>query len=176
MVDWLNSNKEALAALASLMTIGAILAGVIWFAWRRMRYPRATVEQKINHYHLDNGQILLRNAITVSNTGNVLLSIRRVIVRVQQILPIEGKVQDCINTALAKKHQEVSWPEIDSKESRWNKNEFEIEPGEIDHLEFDFILGTEINLIQVYCHVKNQKKWTRDIGWPRTRIYSLTDN
>jgi hypothetical protein len=172
----LSTIKEVLDALQSLATIAAIIGGGIWFLSRRQRYPRADVTHNITHKVLPDGKLLLHVAVRISNKGEVLLTLISGITRVQQMLPLSSSVVESINEGLdpVKKGQtEIEWPPLYSRESEWKEGKLEIEPGESDHINHDFILEAGVQTVEVYTYFKNAMKSGKEIGWQLTTVYDL---
>ena len=174
-MNWLVKHAEALDALSSLTTFIAIIGGGLWFLLTRQRKPRSLVSQKFEIFPLAGEKTLLRATISIENIGAVLISVKYIRVHLSQVLPQSEQVSAQIDEALIDKRREVDWPDIDTKESEWNGSDFEIEPGETDQVEFDFIISDGLKKVQIYSYIRNHKKWFREIGWSKTSLYSLAD-
>jgi len=172
----LSTVKEIADIVQAFFTVAAIIGGGIWFYRRRQRYPRADVTHAITHKALPNGKFLLHVAVTISNKGEVLLSLISGVTRIQQMLPLPASVLDTINKGLdpVKKGQtEVEWPLIGERKPKWGEGKIEIEPGESDHIDIDYILEGSVKSVEVYSYFKNASKRGKEIGWQLTTVYDL---
>jgi hypothetical protein len=120
--------KEKLEIIQSIVTIFAVLVGGFWtytlFVKERENYPHATIEHALSHIALSKGINLLRVSMTVKNTGTSILEIKKMFIRVQQILPVPpcADTQPCaadqVNKALReveRKEDRFSWPLISER-------------------------------------------------------------
>ncbi|HUV89039.1 MAG TPA: hypothetical protein VMY80_05250 [Anaerolineae bacterium] len=161
------------------LTITAVLAGAYWFFARRLRYPRANIEHIITHKLLPDGKLMLHVAVVISNTGEVLIRFRSAEVRVQQILPLHPELAKRVQSGhnLVKDgHIEVEWPVLASRSHQWGEErEFEIEPSEKDVVPCDFILDSNVEVVEIYTHFTNvRKRRGKPIGWCATTIYDVS--
>jgi len=166
--------------LKDIFTVVAILVGGIWsyllFVRKRQKFPRANISHKITHKPIDDNKVLLHLDVGISNAGDVLISIISGIVRLHQIVPAPDELLSTIrsgNDPISEEKNEYDWPLIAEREPKWEKRNFEIEPGETDHANFDFIIDNDIETIEIYTYLKNKKKRFREIGWNLTTIYDL---
>ncbi len=53
----------------------------------------------------------------------------------------------------------------------------EIEPGESDEAQFDFLLDEKVEMIVLYSHFTNKKKHAgeKSFGWHKTTLFDLRD-
>ena len=68
---------------------------------------------------------------------------------------------------------EIHWPLLKSRDLYFEKRGCEIEPGEKQDIQFDFIISKNIQTVAVYTFVKNKKRRDREIGWDSTTIYEI---
>jgi len=105
----------------------------------------------------------------------------------QQILPLTkcGSDNNCHNYEIKKsikdrregKNQFVEkfpWQTLANIQKKREKP-IEIEPGEYDELDFEFIIESNIKLIRVYSFFLNQHKRENEIGWSISDIYSTSN-
>ena len=62
---------------------------------------------------------------------------------------------------------------IAGREWTWNKSGFEIEPGESDAVEADFVISSNVKTVQFYAFLRNPMKDNEGLGWTTTALYSL---
>ncbi len=170
--------------ILNLAQAAALVVAAVWaynkFIRQRERWPRATMEHKIQHIDLGNKQRLLRVVEKVTNTGTVLLRLAERKTWIQQILPADRGLLAAFE---AGDSLEAPWPAIGkSHEIRDQSASPEIEPGESDHFEHDFLVDLDVEVVQVYSHFQNVRRnprWRRLLrrkdnrGWPLTTIYDL---
>lgn len=178
LTEW----KEIAQIAQSVFTIIAVLVGGIWGYWlfvkNRQRYPRAQIEHSVFHRAISDDKILLHVIVKVSNLGNVLLSLVSLDTRIQKILPSSDEFIESIRKGLDTVDEgeaEIEWPLIGSRELNLEKDKYEIEPGETQGIDCDFILGSDVEVIALYTYLKNVSKRGREIGWDSTTIYTLWD-
>jgi len=164
----------------SLATIIALITGGIWgyllFIKRRQKYPRANVTHFIIHKPLSEDYVLVHVDLSISNSGEVLLSLLTTETRIQQILPVPSEVLDLVNSGIdpvKESETEIEWPLLTLRSCKWKKGEKELEPGETDQTSYDFILSAEIKTIEVYSYIKNITKRGKEIGWGITTVYDI---
>jgi hypothetical protein len=93
-------------------------------------------------------------------------------VYIQKIIPLDKSIEDLINNnqhPISKEYKIVSWPLLD--EPYKSKINVAIEPGEIDKLEYEFIIPSYIETIKIYSYFENKE--SHPIGWSQTTIYDL---
>lgn len=169
--------------MQSLGVIIGIIVGGYWtyrgFVQNRQKYPRANLSHKIFFIELPNNKKYLQVKVIITNIGNVLICLECGFTRITQILPFEEDINEFDSIEC-----EIEWPMIDKKSISSGNKKCEIEPGESDELNFDFIIDSDINLINIYSYFSNIKKKSifskmikreRDIGWQITTIYNLKE-
>ena len=176
----LSKLKDLADIVQALFTTLAIGVGGFWsymlFVRRRQKYPRATLRHEVEQRFLGEGMVLLHVATTISNTGEVLLSLASAETRVQQIIPPPS---DVINSAKNGKdpvkagETEVGWPLLCHRKMSYEKGQFQIEPGESDSIHYDFFLNDEVRSLELNTYVKNQKIRKRDVGWNVTTLFDM---
>jgi hypothetical protein len=166
------------------------------FIEQREQYPHANIEQKLSHVALIDrpGNVaervlgvpisafhsilpvnLLRVVIELTNVGKTLMTTGDAIIRVQQILPPACQkvgpcvVRDEIGAAINNvKRQEdrFSWRLIGERVTSFDRP-YDLEPGEKQSFEFEFVTPSEVKLVLVYAYFRNDKRCGegREIGW-----------
>ena len=177
----------SLSQLETVVNIGgscattlALFVGALWtyllFVRKRQKYPRARLRHRITHRDVGLGKVLLHVDVVVSNTGDVLVSLVESVTRVQQLLPLPDRVSEKIlagKDPVKSGESEVQWDELDSHKVKWKKGDCQIEPGDTQEINHDFILGAEIRTVEVYSHVTNEAKRPSELGWDLTTLYDL---
>jgi len=178
----ITSCKETIDLIEAIFTILAIIVGGVWGYWlfvkNRQRYPRANVSQSIIHKDLGNKKTLLHVDVLITNIGNVLLEIISLKTKASQILPLPGDIKKTITDGqdpVLEGETEVDWPIIDSREEQFEKSECEIEPGESQSIQFDFFIDSDVELIEIYSSVVNEKKRKLDLVWDSSTIYEMRE-
>lgn len=176
---------QAFATAAALgvgvmWTIVGGIVGAIWTVWqfrrRRERFPRARIEHLIAHRPIGEGKVLLHMDVRISNIGEVLLFLVLLETVIQRVLPLPAKVADSImqgSDPVPEGSTEVAWPLIESHRKEFAKDECEIEPGESQDIQFDFILGDHVQTVLVYSYLLNERKRQRKLSWDSTTLYDL---
>ncbi len=94
--------------------------GLYSFYKKRQKKPRANITHHITHRQIGNKKILLHVAITISNVGDVLITLGYSETRIVRILPLSTTFSDAINQGqnLVKDDEtEIQWPEVEFKKS-----------------------------------------------------------
>lgn len=172
--------KAIASIIQAIVTSAGIVVGGVWtymvFVKKRQKYPRASVRHDISHRNLGGGHVLLSVRATISNAGEVLLSLESAETRVQQVLPPLATLLDDVKKGkdpVPTGETEVGWPLLCSRKSKRKIGEFQIEPGESDSIQYDFILSEEVGTVEIYTYLKNEAVHKRNIGWNVTTIYDL---
>jgi len=155
------SRFKEIADIAQVaVTVAAVVVGGIWSYWlfvqNRQKYPRAGITHRIMHKHAGNGKLLLHVGVTISNLGDVLLSLVALETRVQQVLPLPDEVLEAIGKGqnpVTEGETEVAWPLIDSQKLELERGECEVEPGESQEIHHDFIFDADAEVIEVYTYL-----------------------
>jgi len=191
----LSTWELAMDIIVGLTTAIGIVVSGIWayrlFVRKRQKYPRATVSHAITHKPLSGDKVLLHVELTISNIGDILISLGSLATWIQQVLPPPAEVLDLLRDerAMVKDGEsEYGWPEIGSCDLDFHAQkpekgpgdgkrevEPEIEPGEREEICFDFVLASGVQVIKVNSYVKNEAKPDREIGWNLTSLYDLAD-
>jgi hypothetical protein len=174
--------KDILGIVEIFVTIIAIIIGGIWGYWlfvqNRQKYPRASIVHCISHRHIGSDKLLLHVNATISNVGEVLLSLIHLETRVQQVVPLADDVLDLVSTGenlVPEGETEVAWPLIALHEVRLERGKCEVEPGESQEIHHDFILDTEVKTVEVYTYLINEKKRDHEIAWDLTTLYDIDE-
>jgi hypothetical protein len=206
--DTLRVSAKDIAAIAeSYAKILALAAAGFWtyvlFVRQRQRYPRATIRETGVLRRLDKDRNLLTVGVQLKNIGQRLIEVDYITVVVQQLAPLS---QSAITRALgthnprnAADRREILWYRIGLRLTRFENPHLEIEPGESEHLEFDFTVAPSVRTIKVQTHVENVAKrrtirnWllakfpqsarisimqrsARYLGWQCTSYYNLPED
>jgi hypothetical protein len=178
----LSTVKDLAAIAQAVATVAAIIVGGVWsymlFVRTRQRYPRAKIDHYITHRIMSGSNVLVHVGVTISNKGDVLLSLISAQTRIQQVLPVNAEIMDSISEGrdpVPKGEREIEWPLIgSSRKSTWEPGKREIEPGESETIYYDFIIESGIQAIEVYSYFGNASKPERAIGWNLTTLYDIT--
>lgn len=181
----LNNLKDVLAVIQSGFAILQALFVIIslgmaarWYFLRRRIYPRLQMTQEVSHFIVSDEKVLLRVKLTFENKGEILLKVGKGYVWLQQIFPVIPTSETDIALAeddslLDDKPIEVGWPIIDERYLDTPCTCRELEPGEVDEINIDFLVNNEKTTLLVYTFVQNPKR--KDIGWQRATVYEVPD-
>lgn len=176
---WLERWKDYADATSSTITvIGLVIAGV-WtymrFVRKRQRFPRANVAHRIADWPVV-AQRLLRLVVRVENLGEVIVRVRTIRAAVMQVLPTPPNVAEAISEGrdpVARGSSEILWDTLGDRHCDFSGDGCEVEPGETEEFIFDFVIPSEVIKVQVYTHVENITKSTKNIGWNTTTIHDV---
>lgn len=171
------------AKVADVVVKGsAILVAAIWtwilFIKRRQRFPRARVRHSIEARLLTKEKRLVRLSVTVENLGDVLIEIASGEVWLQRVLPISKEIATALasqksDDTLYNDNTEVQWPTVGKEHALSPNPPHEIEPGEHDSFDFDFVVDADVSTLLVNSHIENIKKRKKEIGWNCSTLHDL---
>lgn len=171
--------KEPVQTIQAVVTIIALLMGGIWsynlFIKHRELYAKADIQHKIATVRLTNDKILLRVAVSIHNSGNVLLPLREGEVRIERVLPLSDVSQEKLGKdgGLIVDANLHLWPTIKLLPLKWQRGQFNIEPGEQDEIPADFVLSSNLEVVNVDTHLTNPSN--PSLGWRHSTIVNLMD-
>jgi len=179
----LSQIEQMVSIVRDVATVLAIAAGGAWsyklFRQKRQKYPRATIEHKITHRRVCYDRVLLHVEVVVSNVGDVLIELVESATIVSQILPLPADLKDRIAAGqdpVEEPKTDVDWPALGSRENRWQKQDCEIEPGEVQGIQRDFVLDDDVRSVHVYSYVINEEKRSEELSWDVTTLYDIADS
>lgn len=176
----LSKFKDLSEAVKNLVTAGGIIVGGLWtwllFVKKREKFPRADLTHTLTHRVLAKGQRLLHLEVKIANIGEGLLSLVSAKAWVQQILPPPQEFLNALRKSedpIKKGQTQYAWPSLAERETDWQTNPIDIEPGENDQINYDFVVDPDAETIQIYTYFKNVQRKEREIGWHLTSVYDL---
>ena len=177
----LSQIEQIVTIVRDVVTVLAIFAGGAWsyklFVQKRQKYPRASIVHQITHRHIGHDKVLLHVEVAVSNTGDVLIGLVDSATVVSQVLPLPTEVGErvaAMQDPVKEPKTDIDWPILASRENRWAKHKCEIEPGESQGIQRDFILADDIRSVHVYSYVVNEEKRPEELSWDVTTLYDIT--
>jgi hypothetical protein len=180
VTNWTEIAQAWADVVSKAATIVAMVVAGFWtwllYVRQRLRFPRAQVDIAVDHAELVTDKRLVHIAIRIVNVGTVVLKPQFAEARVRQVVPVVRAIAATFRAGcdpIPQGKEELEWPVIVSR--KWSPA-CEIEPGESDTLHTDFVLESEVQLIQVYTFVGNPTKKQKDFGWSHTTFVSLAKN
>jgi hypothetical protein len=162
--QFFSNHKDAFEALKDLFEVVAIIVGGIWtyqiFILRRGKYPRAKLEQKVLCWPVAAGKIAVRVTVTIHNTGEVLLKLASGFTWLQQVKPLLPDFEEILKTRrdpVKDDETEVQWPLLGER-YYFRCSKMEIEPGESDDVNSDFVIDSPAETLLIYSHIENETK------------------
>jgi hypothetical protein len=170
--------------LQSIVTVVAVIIGGIWtynvFISERKNYPHANATLTVAHAKLSDQAVLVRVVAAVENTGTAQMLVNRVVVRVQQIKPMQ-KEKECVdpnrcaptevNHALnerSRTENKFSWPLLQKREVDFDRA-IRVEPDETERLDFEFVIRPAVKMIYVYAYFDNvgveSERWWQKVAY-----------
>jgi len=179
--DDMETVKDIASIMQSIITMLAIIVSGFWGYWvfikNRQQYPRMKLSHLITYRRIEKQKILLHINVTVQNVGGILLSLNTEETRIQKVIPLPETVAECIDKGIdpvtAGESAICTWTLLGSHVTSFQKNLFEVEPGEVQELHHDFVIPDTIKTVLVYSYLKNIKKRNREIGWNLITFYDI---
>lgn len=186
--------KHMITVLKDVTTIVAIIIGGIWtyraFIRRRESYPKAKVTHRITCRIIPevHDSILLQVCAIVENIGDIMLELDYDSIQIQQVFPlidyfkylIEHDLDPVVHNELLNgqekkgtKYTEILWPTLINRERDFQDEKVEIESGESQEFNYDFILKKNVLVIRISTYYRNIKKAKRSLGWGLVTIYEI---
>jgi hypothetical protein len=177
--------KDWVDIAQSVVTIAAVFVGGLWtydvFIKERHDYPHANIEHKTTHLSLTEKMLLLRVGLDLTNAGSSLMEIDQSTIRIQQILPAASCSNDpCTasqlkeaSAAVGRKDDRFAWPLIAERDV---KSTIEIEPGEKQSLDYEFVIPSTVKAVRIYTYFRNDRRSRkgREIGWYASSYYDFS--
>lgn len=180
---WVGNSITLLDLSQLFFNFASVLAIAIGGAWalsifiqNRERILRADLKQKASHYYFPGNKVLVRVELLLENRGKVLLPVREMEVRIQQILPLHGDVETAFNADRNPKvdeDTEFPWETIAFQNNKFPEGHIFIEPGESQEFVYDFLVEDDIDLISVYSYVYVHRSKNPLLSWDKTLTYSV---
>jgi hypothetical protein len=172
---WIQTLVAWSDVVSNFAQVVALLVGAAWaynkFVLNRERWPRATLAHQVQHFDLEDGRRLVRVVEEVRNPGSILVQLSARITRLQQVLPMEASP---LQELEAEMKQEAGWLQIGEHKAEPGASEARIEPGETDRFEHDFLIDDEVEVLQIYSHMRNVAQGgNSDLGWTLTTLYDI---
>lgn len=169
--------KDFFDILSKVITSLGIIIGGIWtyrlFIKQRLGLPKVEINLGIDEVKLHNELKLIHAHLKLVNTGTVMLTSDRAELRLKQVYPIPDGLKPSFKKGfdpVLRGNTEIEWPMLAGRQWEWEKGEFEIEPGESDSLNADFVINADVEVAEFYFFIANANKKKQGIGWSLTRI------
>ena len=107
----------------------------------------------------------------MNNKGNIPLVLKSGDIRIQKVLPLSSKIIKILEkdrSPILPDEFKVPWPLLDHFEPNLNIN---IEPGEDDRSNYEFIIPSYIKTVRIYTAFTNPEK--PQLVWAESIIYDI---
>jgi hypothetical protein len=181
---FLDSQKDRITSIQSLVTILALFVGGFWtyriFIEQRQDHPRLKVEHRIQYWKISSEQVLLSVDEVLTNTGSVKVDLPGGIIRVIQVMPLPPSVAAELSIAQqtpthsraeASIYDPTKWYVLVDSHRTWKSGSVVIEPGESDTVPNEFIIPAAVRVVAVYSFVNNPEN--ARLGWNGLTYYDL---
>ena len=154
----------------SIVTVAAIvIAGV--FAWRngiifRHRSPHIDITHEVTHRAVSEGYIHLAVTINLHNGSNVKVEFRDALFVLQLLAPMpDGEIErlyyDVPEHPQTEEPFAVQWDKLEEIWSRWDKDEFSVEPGETAAHTIEFVVPSDVASVLVTTYMYNSRTMSK---------------
>lgn len=166
---------------AILISIGIVVGGFwtyLMFVRERLGFPKVNIDLNIEDIDHPPNKRIVHVEIQLKNIGRVILKSDYSELRIRKVVPIPEEISSLVEKGddpVAEGRTEIEWPLI-VKQREWQKDkDFEIEPGETDFLHADYVINSEIKVVEFYFYLANakKKKKKQNIGWTQTKIHKF---
>ncbi|MBP6828958.1 MAG: hypothetical protein KA165_20485 [Saprospiraceae bacterium] len=170
--------KNISGVIQTTIAILALMVGGIWtyrlFVLKRQRYPKADIEHDFKVIILTNDKSLLIVTVTLRNSGEVVIHLKKGEVRISQVLPLQSDELESLNAGRdirktmidrieADKHlwptEIIPWPELHYAQLTQPRI---VEPGNSEQIVYDFVIDSTVKVVRIqsFCRhsMFNHKK------------------
>lgn len=188
--------KDVAQGAQALTTSVAIVVGGIWtyqkFIEHRKNKPKPSITLEGKSFPLTAYQRLLRVEVDIKNDSEVLITLNTCYVWWQQILPLDTDTnfEQYIleyqgnprasplwyqksaegHVLLESKFDQINWPCVDTPREVLLNN-LALEPGEVEHLAFDFIISRKTKLLTISVAIESSD--LPNTVWQATTLYEI---
>lgn len=150
----------------SVFTVAAIvIAGT--FAWRnrsifRHRSPHIDITHEVTHRATSESYVHLAVTINLHNGSNVKVEFRDALFVLQLLAPmtdseVEGLYYEVPENQQVEEPFAVQWDKLEEIWSRWDKDEFSVEPGETAAHTTEFVVPLDVASVLITTYMYNSK-------------------
>lgn len=170
--------KNISGVIQTTIAILALMVGGIWtyslFVLKRQRYPKADVEHGFKLVKLTENKNLLIVTVTLRNSGEVVINLRKGEVRISQILPLQSDMLESLNAGRDIRKvmidkietdknlwptEIVPWPELHYAQLTQPRI---VEPGNSEQIVYDVVIDSTVKVVRIqsFCRhsMFNHKK------------------
>lgn len=177
LVKWIypTSFKDFLQIIQSLAAIIIIIGGLRWFFKRRKHLPRANVSQKLDYFLEPNDKLFIMIEITITNPGDVALSLDAGYIAIYQVKPYTTEVKNAIDN-----NKEALFKELYKYNISW-KPSMVLEQTITDVFPFQFVIDAKVKdsqsqdtLLETFQAVSYfPNTYEPDYGWGITTTHKI---
>ena len=168
--SYIIDNAEAVVTIinsaeAALTIIAIVIAGIV--AWRngiifRHRSPHINITHEVNHRAVSDRYNHLAVTITLHNSSRVKVEFRDGLFVLQQVAPMgDDEVERLYYSAPEDPQTEdpfaIQWETLEEIWSRWNKDEFSVEPGETATYTVEFATSWVVESVLITTYLYNSR-------------------
>ena len=171
--------KNISGVIQTAIAITALIVGGIWtyslFALKRQRYPKADIEHDFKLIKLTNDKNLLIVTVTLQNSGEVVINLKKGEVRIAQILPLQNDVLESLNagrdirkTMIDKIETDknlwpteiIPWPELHYAQLTQPRI---VEPGNSEQIVYDFVINSAVKVVRIQSFCRRSEEHTSEL-------------
>ena len=168
--SYIIDNAEAVVTIinsaeAALTIIAIVIAGIV--AWRngiifRHRSPHINITHEVTHRAISAGYIHLAVTINLYNTSRVKVELRDAFFLLQRLSPMaDASVEDLYyNTSATPQTEDpfaIQWNKLEEIWSRWDKDDFSVEPSETATYTIEFVVPEEVKSVLITTYMYNSR-------------------
>lgn len=177
-MDW----KDASEIVSNFATAAALFVAGLWtyvlFVRQRLGYPRlqSTIVPEV--FDSTTAARLIRVEVLLENVSTVVVELRSAELRLRQVIPLPPNVASSVAEGydpVANDEPQIVWPMLAGRRWYWPSGALEIEPGESECLHAEFFVPKELEVVEFYLFVANQKKLRKALGWSRSQLWRVPE-
>lgn len=187
----LTTIKSLGESIKPIIEVIAILAGGWWsyrlFIKNRLDYPVAEITHQISNHDIDSKFQYISVLVTMKNISKVLIELDFCQILVQQMFPLQIDILEMLQKAdpeqirlgiaadlFSPRDKQITWREIGYRDYEWEKGIINLEPGQTDVFQYEFIVKKETEIIRVISYFHNKKITSTNVGWRTPTIYKCS--
>ena len=167
----LGTVKDVCSIIQSIVAVFAILFAGYWFLLRGEAMPRANIRHEVTYRQISDKWTWINIGVTIENKGNIPLVLKLGDIRIQKILPLDPLISKALKenrSPISQDEFKVLWPLLDHYKAKLN---VDIEPGESDRSNYEFIIPSYIRTVKIYTAFTNPEK--SQLVWSESTIYDI---
>ena len=175
---------DAANVVLAVGTLTAIFVGG-GFAYYRLQilrtfHPHLTISHEVSHRSIGDSYIHVALTAHLQNTSRVVVSLRRGVVTLDQVSPIDdrdiARLYDSLGNA--REAGDILWPTLERHNREWEEGDLIVEPGETYPEPYEFVIPRGVRTVIAYTYYEDTvltKQRGKEMGWHALTTYDILE-